>query len=176
MVKPVRSMYYNLSQKMRERSEELGTETLRQSFCDDQMQEHKMEHVNCIRGVQFINDSRSTNINSTWYTLEQMERPVILLMGGVHKGCNYQMIYYLVKEKVKSIIAIGRENEKIIDAFGVLMEGIVETTDMREAVYIAFRNAKRGDVILLSPACASFDVYENYEHRGRVFKKEVALI
>jgi UDP-N-acetylmuramoylalanine--D-glutamate ligase len=135
--------------------------------------EHRMEFVAKIRGVGFINDSKATNVNSTWYALESMERPVILILGGVDKGNDYSSIIDLVKEKVKAIVCMGSDNRKIHEAFGNEVELIVNTGSAVEAVKAAFHFAEKGDVVLLSPACASFDLFKNYEDRGRQFKAAV---
>jgi UDP-N-acetylmuramoylalanine--D-glutamate ligase len=135
--------------------------------------EHRMEFVVTIRGVDFINDSKATNVNSTWYALESMRKPVILILGGVDKGNDYEMLRELVKEKVKAVVCLGLENEKIHEAFKNDVPMMVDTTTAEEAVDISFRLASPGDVVLLSPACASFDLFNNYEDRGNQFKKAV---
>ncbi len=135
--------------------------------------EHRLEHVATVRGVEFINDSKATNVNSTWYALESMTKPTILILGGVDKGNEYALIEDLVKEKVKAIICLGTDNRKIHEAFGNTMGTIVNTTSAVEAVHAAFHFAGKGDVVLLSPACASFDLFKNYEDRGNQFKKAV---
>ena len=141
-----------------------------QSF---QSLEHRMEHVATVRGVEFVNDSKATNVNSTWYALESMTKPTILILGGVDKGNDYSLIAELVKEKVKAIICLGTENEKIHEAFGDIVTQIVDTKNAEDAVQGAFHFAGKGDVVLLSPACASFDLFKNYEDRGDQFKKAV---
>ncbi|HEX6180149.1 MAG TPA: cyanophycin synthetase, partial [Chitinophagaceae bacterium] len=135
--------------------------------------EHRMEFVATIRGVEFINDSKATNVNSTWYALESMEKPTILILGGVDKGNDYSLIRDLVKEKVKAIVCLGVDNRKIHEALGNDVAVIVNTGSAREAVHTAFRLANKGDVVLLSPACASFDLFKNYEDRGQQFKQAV---
>ena len=135
--------------------------------------EHRMERVATIRGVEFINDSKATNTNSTWYALESMHHPTILILGGVDKGNDYSSIKELVKEKVKAIVCMGVDNRKIHEAFGNEVELIVNTNNAKDAVQAAFHFANKGDVVLLSPACASFDLFNNYEDRGRQFKKAV---
>jgi len=135
--------------------------------------EHRMEYVSTVRGVEFINDSKATNVNSTWYALESMEKPTILILGGVDKGNDYSLIKELVKEKVKAIICLGLDNRKIHEAFGQIVSPIVNTGGAREAVHAAFHFASKGDVVLLSPACASFDLFKNYEDRGNQFKQAV---
>lgn len=135
--------------------------------------EHRMEHVATVRGVEFINDSKATNVNSAWYALESMTRPTVLILGGVDKGNDYSLIEDLVKEKVKAIICLGTDNRKIHEAFGNMVSTIVNTSTAAEAVHAAFHFAGKGDVVLLSPACASFDLFKNYEDRGNQFKQVV---
>lgn len=135
--------------------------------------EHRMEYVATVRGVDFINDSKATNVNSLWFALESMEKPVILILGGVDKGNDYDQIMGLVKEKVKAIVCMGTDNTKIHEAFGSEMQLIVNTSSAKDAVHAAFHFANKGDVVLLSPACASFDLFKNYEDRGRQFKEAV---
>ena len=135
--------------------------------------EHRMEFVVTIRGVDFINDSKATNVNSTWYALESMRKPVILILGGVDKGNDYSMLRDLVREKVKAIVCLGLDNRKIHEAFKHDVAVMVNTTSAEEAVNASFRLANPGDVVLLSPACASFDLFNNYEERGEKFKEAV---
>ncbi len=135
--------------------------------------EHRMEKVLTVRGVAFINDSKATNVNSTWFALESMTDPVILILGGVDKGNDYTALLELVKEKVKAIVCMGVDNRKIHEAFGNVVEVIVDTAGAKEAVEASFKLAEKGDVVLLSPACASFDLFKNYEDRGRQFKEAV---
>lgn len=135
--------------------------------------EHRMEYVTTVRGVEFINDSKATNVNSTWFALESMNKPVILILGGVDKGNDYSLMMDLVKEKVKAIVCMGIDNTKIHQAFGKQVEIMVNTDNAKDAVHAAFRLADKGDVVLLSPACASFDLFKNYEDRGKQFKEAV---
>lgn len=134
---------------------------------------HRMEHVGVVRGVEFVNDSKATNINSTWFALESMEKPVVLILGGVDKGNDYSLLNELVKDKVKAIVCMGTDNAKIKSAFDKLVPLMVESDAADEAVGLAFRIAEKGDVVLLSPACASFDLFKNYEDRGNQFKEAV---
>src|SRR5688572_8298509 len=152
---------------------DIRKEKIRDAVQNFQSLEHRMEHVATIRGVEFINDSKATNVNSTWYALESMTRPTILIAGGVDKGNDYSLIAGLVKEKVKAIICLGTDNRKIHEAFGHMINPIVNTGSAAEAVHAAFHFAEKGDVVLLSPACASFDLFMNYEDRGNQFKKAV---
>lgn len=135
--------------------------------------EHRMEFIAMVRGVEFINDSKATNVNSTWYALESMNKPTVLILGGVDKGNDYSLIADLVKEKVKAIICMGTDNSKIIAAFKDIVPMIFETDSAKKAVNAAFRAATKDDVVLLSPACASFDLFKNYEDRGTQFKEAV---
>jgi UDP-N-acetylmuramoylalanine--D-glutamate ligase len=134
---------------------------------------HRMETVATVRGVEFINDSKATNVNSTWYALESLSKPVVLILGGVDKGNDYSLLEELLKEKVKAIVCLGRDNSRIHEAFAHLVPVITDTTSAEEAVYTAFRLASKGDAVLLSPACASFDLFKNYEDRGDQFRKAV---
>ena len=135
--------------------------------------EHRMEKVLTVRGVEFVNDSKATNVNSTWYALESSNQPVILILGGIDKGNDYSTMLELVKEKVKAIVCMGLDNRKIHEAFGKDVEVMVNTTSAKEAVHAAFLLASKGDVVLLSPACSSFDLFKNYEDRGRQFREAV---
>jgi len=135
--------------------------------------EHRMSTVATIRGVEFINDSKATNVNSTWYALESMTKPVILILGGVDKGNDYSFIKDLVKEKVKAIVCLGVDNTKIHEAFGNDVQLMINTQSAKDAVQAAFHFADKGDVVLLSPACASFDLFKNYEDRGNQFIEAV---
>jgi UDP-N-acetylmuramoylalanine--D-glutamate ligase len=134
--------------------------------------EHRMEPVATVRGVEFINDSKATNVNSTWFALESINKPTVLILGGIDKGNDYSFIMDLVKEKVKAIVCLGVDNKNIHDAFAKQVK-LVDTLSAEEAVYTAFHLATIGDVVLLSPACASFDLFKNYEDRGTQFKKAV---
>jgi UDP-N-acetylmuramoylalanine--D-glutamate ligase len=152
---------------------DIRKEKIREAVQTFKSLEHRMEYVATVRGVEFINDSKATNVNSTWYALESMEKPTILILGGVDKGNDYSLISELVKEKVKAIICLGTDNRKIHEAFGKEVSTIVNTGGAVEAVHAAFLFAAKGDVVLLSPACASFDLFKNYEDRGDQFKKAV---
>jgi UDP-N-acetylmuramoylalanine--D-glutamate ligase len=135
--------------------------------------EHRMEFVSLVRGVEFINDSKATNVNSTWFALESMQKPVVLILGGIDKGNDYSLLTDLVKEKVKAIVCMGTDNRKIHEAFQQVVPVIVNTGSATEAVKSSFHLADKGDVVLLSPACASFDLFKNYEDRGNQFKEAV---
>ncbi|MGB8359713.1 MAG: UDP-N-acetylmuramoyl-L-alanine--D-glutamate ligase, partial [Bacteroidales bacterium] len=148
-------------------------ETIRESLTDFQGVEHRLETVIMVAGINFINDSKATNVNSTWYALECMKTGVIWIAGGVDKGNDYSELNSVVKEKVKAIVCLGKDNQKIINSFSGLVPTIVETTSMEEAVRSAYYLAHKGDTVLLSPACASFDLFNNYEDRGHQFKMAV---
>jgi len=148
-------------------------EKIREAVQSFESLEHRMEYVSTVRGVEFINDSKATNVNSTWYALESMQKPVILILGGIDKGNDYSLMRDLVKEKVKAIVCMGLDNRKIHEAFQNDVPVIVNTGSAREAVKSSFHLANKGDVVLLSPACASFDLFKNYEDRGNQFKEAV---
>ena len=148
-------------------------EKIREAVSTFSSLEHRMEPAGLVRGVEFINDSKATNVNSTWFALESMTKPVILILGGVDKGNDYTLIEELVKEKVKAIVCLGTDNTKIHRAFGNTVEVMVNTQSAEEAVKAAFHLSAKGDVVLLSPACASFDLFSNYEERGKKFKEAV---
>ncbi|MBI2731555.1 MAG: UDP-N-acetylmuramoyl-L-alanine--D-glutamate ligase [Sphingobacteriales bacterium] len=151
----------------------LRKEKIREAITTFESLEHRMEAVATVRGVEYINDSKATNVNSTWYALESMSKPVILILGGVDKGNDYSVLMELVKEKVKAIVCMGVDNTKIHEAFGKEVSVIVNTASAQEAVQASFHLANKGDVVLLSPACASFDLFKNYEDRGTQFKNAV---
>ena len=148
-------------------------QTIRESLENFQGVEHRLEHVLKINKVNYINDSKATNVNATYYALESMDAPTVWIVGGQDKGNDYKELYPFVNEKVKAIICLGVDNSKIIDAFSGMVDIMVETQFMSEAVKIAYKIAETGDNVLLSPACASFDLFENYEDRGRQFKEAV---
>ena len=147
--------------------------TIRESLTNFQGAEHRLEKVLKINNVQYINDSKATNVNATFFALDSMNTPTVWIVGGVDKGNDYDELMALVREKVKGIICLGVDNKKLADKFEGLVEMFVETTSMSEAVKIANKMAERGDTVLLSPACASFDLFENYEDRGKQFKLAV---
>ncbi|WP_406682925.1 UDP-N-acetylmuramoyl-L-alanine--D-glutamate ligase [Seonamhaeicola sp. MEBiC1930] len=148
-------------------------QTIRESLENFQGVEHRLEHVLKINKVQYINDSKATNVNATYFALESMDAPTVWIVGGVDKGNNYEELFPFVNEKVKAVICLGVDNEKLMNTFGNMVDVIIETQYMSEAVKIAYKVADSGDNVLLSPACASFDLFENYEDRGRQFKNAV---
>ena len=148
-------------------------QTIRESLSNFQGVEHRLEKVLKIHNVQYINDSKATNVNASFFALDSMTTPTVWILGGVDKGNDYSELMALVHEKVKAIICLGVDNKKIIDAFGNIVDMMVEVDNMRDAVNTARHIAEKGDTVLLSPACASFDLFENYEDRGNQFKREV---
>ena len=155
---------------------EVRKDLVRESLGDFINAEHRMEFVAKVNGIEFINDSKATNINATWFALESMEKPTIWIVGGVDKGNDYSELINLVKQKVKAIICLGVDNSKVIEAFSGVVDTIVEANSALEAVAFGYQLGKKEEVVLLSPACASFDLFENYEDRGNQFKKAVKLL
>lgn len=147
--------------------------TIRESLSDFQGVEHRLEKVLKIQNVQYVNDSKATNVNAAFYALDSMNTPTVWIVGGVDKGNDYAELMPLVREKVKAIICLGIDNKKIIDAFGDVVDEMIEAQSMPDAVKLAQRMSEKGDTVLLSPACASFDLFESYEDRGRQFKQAV---
>ena len=148
-------------------------QAIKESLEDFEGVEHRLENVAKIKGVTFINDSKATNVNATYYALECMDKTTIWIVGGVDKGNDYNDLLPLVREKVKAIVCLGLDNEKIKNTFGNVVDIVVETAGAEEAVKVARKLSEKGDAVLLSPACASFDLFENYEDRGRQFKAAV---
>jgi UDP-N-acetylmuramoylalanine--D-glutamate ligase len=146
---------------------------IRESLADFQGVEHRLEPVITVCGINFINDSKATNVNSTWYAIECMENDIIWIVGGIDKGNDYSELFSVVRKKVKAIVCLGKDNRKIVEAFTDKVPTIVETSSMEEAVRSSYYLAKKGETVLLSPACASFDLFKNYEDRGRQFKMAV---
>ncbi|MFZ5553730.1 MAG: UDP-N-acetylmuramoyl-L-alanine--D-glutamate ligase [Bacteroidota bacterium] len=155
---------------------DIRKDVIRESLSDFQNVEHRLEFVARIHGIEFINDSKATNVNSTWYALESINKPIVWIVGGVDKGNDYSMLFDLVKQKVQAIICLGKDNSKIIKTFKDMVPAIVEASTADEAVALGYRLAKKDQVVLLSPACASFDLFENYEERGQKFKKAVKAL
>ena len=147
--------------------------TIRESLSNFQGVEHRLEKVLKIQNVQYINDSKATNVNATFFALDSMNTPTVWIVGGVDKGNDYNELMSLVREKVKAIICLGVDNKKIIDVFGNVVDIMIEVNTMEDAVKMAQRLSEKGDSVLLSPACASFDLFENYEDRGNQFKQAV---
>jgi UDP-N-acetylmuramoylalanine--D-glutamate ligase len=169
------NQYNSMAAGISSRVAEIRDSSLRECLRTFTAIEHRMEYVASIRGVEFINDSKATNLNSVWYALESMTKPVVLIMGGIDKGNDYSTIEALVAEKVKAIVCLGLENKAIHDAFGNMVQ-MADATTTEEAVRLAYDFAQKGDVVLLSPACASFDLFKNYEDRGEQFKTAVRAL
>lgn len=167
------NIYNSMASGMIAKVLELRNDTIRDSMGSYKNIGHRLEHVAKISGIDFINDSKATNVNSTWYALESMPAKVVLILGGVDKGNDYEMLKDLVKSKVTAIVCLGKDNKRIHEAFEDDVEIIVNTFSAQEAVQIAYHLAKKGDTVLLSPACASFDLFNNYEDRGNQFKQAV---
>lgn len=170
------NQYNSMAASLAATAVDIRKEKIREALQTFESLEHRMEPVVSIRGVEFINDSKATNVNSTWFALESMDKPTILILGGVDKGNDYSLIKDLVKEKVKAIVCMGIDNRKIHEALGDIVSLIVNTSSAEEAVKSAFHFANKGDVVLLSPACASFDLFKNYEDRGTQFKQAVKAL
>jgi UDP-N-acetylmuramoylalanine--D-glutamate ligase len=154
----------------------IRNEKIRESMADFKGMEHRLERFLKVHGIEFINDSKATNINSTWYALESMTQKTVWIVGGIDKGNDYSELYELVKSKVKAIVCLGLDNSKILEAFRNLGIDMVETQSMDDAVRSAYYLARNGETVLLSPACASFDLFENYEDRGHQFKHAVRAL
>ncbi|MBL0343381.1 MAG: UDP-N-acetylmuramoyl-L-alanine--D-glutamate ligase [Bacteroidetes bacterium] len=167
------NLYNSMASGIAARVIDIRKDTVRESFSDFKNIEHRLEHVMTVHGIEFINDSKATNVNSSWYALECMQKPIVWIVGGVDKGNDYANLRELVRTKVKAIVCLGTDNDKIHEAFGDLVTDIVDTKSALEAVKISYEKGRKGDVVLLSPACASFDLFKNYEDRGWQFKKAV---
>jgi UDP-N-acetylmuramoylalanine--D-glutamate ligase len=167
------NVYNSMAASLTARIVDVRKEIIRESLQDFQNVEHRLEFVASINGIEFINDSKATNVNSTWYALESMEKPVVWICGGQDKGNDYNELSDLVKQRVKAIVCLGKDNSKIVAAFKDIVETIVETDSAQDAVAASYKIGKKGDVVLLSPACASFDLFQNYEDRGMQFKAAV---
>ena len=152
---------------------DIRKQNIQDSLSDFQNIEHRLEHVAVIQGIEFINDSKATNVNSCWYALENMEHGVIWIAGGIDKGNDYAILREMVEKKVKAIVCLGKNNDHIKEAFSDIVDNIYETLSMDVAVKTAAYLGSKGDIVLLSPACASFDLFENYEDRGNQFKEAV---
>jgi UDP-N-acetylmuramoylalanine--D-glutamate ligase len=167
------NVYNSMASGMMAKYLEIRDPSIRDSMSSFKSIEHRLESVGKISGISFINDSKATNVNSTWYALESMTTDVVLILGGVDKGNDYSMLKPLVRQKVKAIVCLGKDNKRIHDAFEDDVEVIVNTYSAEEAAQVSYHLAAKGDTVLLSPACASFDLFKNYEDRGRQFKQAV---
>ncbi len=167
----IHNTYNSMAAAIAAKLEGVRNEKIKESLEDFKSLEHRLEFVASVRSVDFINDSKATNVNSTWFALESMTKPTVLILGGVDKGNDYTLIKDLVKQKVKAIICLGKDNEKLHQAFADEVGYIVDTQSMQQAVAMAYNIAEKGDTVLLSPCCASFDLFENYQDRGRQFRR-----
>jgi UDP-N-acetylmuramoylalanine--D-glutamate ligase len=167
------NIYNSMASAISARVFEVRKQKIKEGLADFQNAEHRLEFVANVHGIEFINDSKATNINSTWYALETITKPIILIAGGKDKGNDYETLRPLVRQKVKMLICLGIDNTKIRNSFVDLVETVFETRSIEEAVKVAYRCGQKGDVVLLSPTCASFDLFANYEERGLLFKKAV---
>ena len=173
-LKGTHNIFNSMAAAMAARVFEISDDIIRQSLIDFENIEHRLEYVITVHGIDFINDSKATNVNSAWYAIESMNKPFVWILGGVDKGNDYaELIKVAQQKKVKAIICLGNNNKKIKDSFKNVVDIIEDANDMNEAVKKSYNIAESGDAVLLSPACASFDLYENYEHRGSEFKKMV---
>ncbi len=170
------NVYNSMAAGIAARVLELRKDTVRESLSDFQNVEHRLEHVAMVNGIEFINDSKATNVNSAWYAMESMDKPVVWVAGGQDKGNDYAQLMELVRLKVKAIVCLGADNAELMKVFGGLGLPMVEARSAEQAVQSAYDLAEPGDVVLLSPACASFDLFENYEERGRRFKTAVRAL
>jgi UDP-N-acetylmuramoylalanine--D-glutamate ligase len=169
----IHNIYNSMAAGIAARVMDIRKDSIRESLADFRNIEHRLEFVATIHDVEFINDSKATNVNSAWYALESMSRPVVWIVGGTDKGNDYSILQDLVKEKVHAIVCLGKDNRKIISAFSTIIPSITEASTAKEAVMKAFKASRQGDTVLLSPACASFDLFENYEDRGNQFKAAI---
>jgi UDP-N-acetylmuramoylalanine--D-glutamate ligase len=167
------NVYNSMAGGIAAKLENIRKESIKHSLSDFDQIEHRLEKVNSVRGVSFINDSKATNVNSTWFALESIHEKIVWIVGGVDKGNDYSSLIPLVQEKVKAIICLGIDNKKLHEVFNPFVELMIETNNMSDAVEKAFYMSEPGDVVLLSPSCASFDLFENYEDRGNKFKRAV---
>jgi UDP-N-acetylmuramoylalanine--D-glutamate ligase len=170
------NLYNSMASGIAGRVLDLKKEVIRESLTDFQNIEHRLEEVGKVHGITFVNDSKATNVNSAWYALESCQEPVVWIVGGVDKGNDYEMLAELVSDKVKAIVCLGKDNKKIHEAFNDIIEDIVDAESAQDAVNMAYQLSKKGDTVLLSPACASFDLFDNYEDRGHQFKRAVKAL
>ena len=170
-IKGKHNQYNSLAAGLAARHEEIRDEVLREAFMTFKSIPHRLESVLTIQGVEYINDSKATNVNSAWYALESMEKDVIWIAGGVDKGNDYESLMPLVKKRVKALVCLGDDNLKLQSTFSGVIDVIISTNNMKDAVQSASQLADKGDAVLLSPCCASFDLFQNYEDRGDQFKE-----
>ncbi len=167
------NLYNSMAAAVADNRFDFRKDTLRKSFQTFQKTEHRLEFVVKVHGISFWNDSKATNVNSAWYALESMKTPIIWIAGGIDNGNDYKSLFALVQQKVKALICLGSDNQKLIETFSPYVEIIADTHSMDDAVNTAYQLGNPGDVVLLSPACASFDLFENFEERGNRFKNAI---
>ncbi|HAW52690.1 MAG TPA: UDP-N-acetylmuramoyl-L-alanine--D-glutamate ligase, partial [Flavobacteriales bacterium] len=170
------NIYNSMAASIAGRIMELRKDLIRESLSDFTNVEHRLEFVMDVHGIKFINDSKATNVNSTWFALESLDRNVIWIVGGVDKGNDYGSLNELVSDKVKAIVCLGKDNKKIHKAFDKIVTDIVDADSAKDAVKKAYAFGSKGDTVILSPACASFDLFENYEDRVHQFKNAVRAL
>lgn len=170
------NVYNSMAAGIAARVLEIRNEVVRESLSDFQNVEHRLEYVTMVHGIEFINDSKATNVNSVWYALESMTKPIVWIVGGIDKGNDYSSLMELVKDRVKAIVCLGKDNTKLHEVFGSIVPVMVDTDSAEQAVRTSYELAESGDVVLLSPCCSSFDLFENYEDRGRRFKSAVKAL
>lgn len=170
------NQYNSMAAGISARAAGIRKETIRECFSAFEGLEHRLEFVATIRGVDFINDSKGTNLNSVWFALESMKKPVVLILGGQDKGNDYNEILELVQDRVRAIVCMGKDNTPLLDFFNGVVEHLVSTSSAKDAVNAAYALAESGDVVLLSPGCASFDLFRNFEDRGEQFKQAVRAL
>ena len=175
-LKGLHNLYNSMAAGLSASLLDIKKEKIREALEDFEAVEHRLEFVDSINGVKYINDSKATNVNSTWYALESMVTPTILILGGKDKGNDYSEIESFVKEKVKAIVCMGVDNQKLIDFFGDKVSIIHDTHSLQDAVNTCYEIAESGDTVLLSPCCASFDLFKSYEDRGKQFKAAVKAL
>lgn len=168
-----KEVYNTLAAGISNRVYDLRKEVIKECLSDFHNFEHRLEFVSRVHGIDFINDSRATNVNATWYALETVNRPVIWIAGGVDNKNKYSIIKDLVKQKVKAIICLGKDNARLVKYFSKIVPDIIETSSINDAVNAAYSIGDIDDVVLLSPTCPSFDLFDNFEDRGRQFKQAV---
>ncbi len=170
------NLYNSMAAGLTAQAVNVKNEVIRESLMDFKGVEHRLEKLQSVRDILFINDSKATNVNSTWYALECMTKPVIWIAGGVDKGNDYSELNELARTKVKALVCMGKDNSKLMSAFEGIIPIIIDTQSIEDAVKSAYMLGSKGDVVLLSPACASFDLFNNYEHRGKQFKEQVLAL
>jgi UDP-N-acetylmuramoylalanine--D-glutamate ligase len=170
------NVYNSMAAGIAARLMDIRNEHIKQSLSDFHNIPHRLEYVSSVHGISFLNDSKATNVNSTWYALEYVDQPIIWIAGGIDKGNDYAHILPLVEKKVKAIVCLGVDNRKLHEAFGSIVPQMVDTASAVEAVAAAYQLAKKNETVLLSPACASFDLFESYEDRGNQFKEAVKML